>query len=91
MKPVPVCDYLLQKMTSEWVVSKLKENIRKTNCSSLSYDLYWFFCSEQAAFFVPVEITIGHCIAGYVACAKEAVRIDDITSVKWKIQYLIVF
>jgi hypothetical protein len=31
MKPVPVCDYLLRKMTSEWVVDrKEKENSIET-------------------------------------------------------------
>ena len=40
------------------------------------------FSSEQAAYFVPVEIANGRCIAGYVAWAKESVRIDNIGSVK---------
>ncbi|CAF0762810.1 unnamed protein product [Rotaria sp. Silwood1] len=33
---------------------------------------------EQAAWFVPIAIGIGHCIAGYVASAKETVRINNI-------------
>jgi cAMP and cAMP-inhibited cGMP 3',5'-cyclic phosphodiesterase 10 len=35
---------------------------------------------EQAAYFVPIQIGNGHCIAGYVAWAKETVRIDNIES-----------
>jgi len=40
------------------------------------------FFSEQAAYFIPIEIGVGHSIAGYVAWAKETVRINNITSVK---------
>lgn len=40
--------------------------------------------SEQAAYFVPIEIAVGHCIASYVACAKETVRINNINSVRRK-------
>ncbi|CAF0810993.1 unnamed protein product [Rotaria sordida] len=34
---------------------------------------------EQAACFVPIPISMGHCIAGYVAWAKETIRINNIT------------
>jgi hypothetical protein len=44
----------------------------------------YLFSSEQASYFVPIEIGIGHCIAGYVAWAKETVRINNITTVKIK-------
>jgi hypothetical protein len=33
---------------------------------------------------VPIQIGNGHCIAGYVAWAKETVRIDNIESVGTK-------
>ncbi|CAF3536071.1 unnamed protein product [Rotaria sordida] len=33
---------------------------------------------EQAACFVPIPISMGHCIAGYVAWAKETIRINNI-------------
>jgi len=44
----------------------------------------YLFSSEQAAYFVPIQIGVGHCIAGYVACEKETVRINDLTTVKSK-------
>lgn len=78
MKVELVCDCLLPKMTS-----------KKTRKRSKSFRLFasidskcLWFSSEQAAYFVPVEIANGHCIASYVAWAKESVRIDNIASVK---------
>jgi len=47
----------------------------------------YLFSSEQAAYFVPIQIGIGHCIAGYVAWKKETVRVNNITTVKSKISF----
>jgi len=33
---------------------------------------------EQAACFIPIRIGVGHCLAGYVASAKQTVRLDEI-------------
>jgi len=35
---------------------------------------------EQAAYFVPIRIGIGRCIAGYVAWSKETLRINDFST-----------
>ncbi len=73
---------------SEWVVdsSEKKSKYFKLKELFLSRINDWFelFSSEQAAYFVPIQIGNGHCIAGYVAWAKETVRIDNIESVGTK-------
>ena len=44
----------------------------------------YLFSSEQASAFAPVQIESGCCIAGYVAWARETVRISDMSMVKIK-------
>ena len=63
---------------SELIEGKARESSTRTSLVAIAR---LSLLSEQAAFFVPIRIAVGCCIAGYVASSKETVRISNIAVV----------